>query len=50
MKKKKEYDAVKEMRKIREKLSLKYWQHPDVLKKDMHAINTKYNLTPNTGK
>ncbi len=28
-------DAVKMMREIREKLSLKYWKHADVLKKEM---------------
>jgi hypothetical protein len=42
--KEKDYDAVKEMREIREKLSLKYWKHPDVLMKDMQAIREKYNL------
>jgi hypothetical protein len=42
MKKEKEFDAVKMMRDIREKLSKKYWNHPDVLKKDMEAIRKKY--------
>ena len=29
---------------IREKLSLKYWKHPDILKKEMEAIKEKYKL------
>ena len=40
----KNFDAVKMMRDIREKLSEKYWKHPDVLKKEMEAIRQKYNL------
>ena len=40
----KKFDAVKTMREIREKLSEKYWQHPDILKKDMKAIRKKYHL------
>lgn len=42
MKKEKEFDAVKMMREIREKLSMKYWKHPDLLKKDMKAVRKKY--------
>ena len=38
----KEFDAVEMMRKSREQLSLKYWQHPDVLKQDMEEIHKKY--------
>ena len=38
----KEFDAVKMMREVREQLSLKYWQHPDVLKQDMEKIRKKY--------
>jgi len=38
------FDAVQFMRTIREKLSDKYWKHPDILKKDMQAIQEKYNL------
>jgi hypothetical protein len=34
----KTFDAVKMMREIREKLSEKYWKHPEVLKKDLEAI------------
>jgi len=38
------FSAVEMMREIREKLSEKYWKHPDVLKKDMEAIRKKYNI------
>ena len=38
------FDAVQMMRDIREKLSEKYWKHPDILKKEMEAIRQKYNL------
>jgi hypothetical protein len=44
MKQNKTFDAVKMMREIREKLSEKYWKHPDTLKKEMQAIRDKYNL------
>jgi len=37
-------DAVQMMRDIREKLSEKYWKHPDILKKEMQAIRQKYHL------
>jgi hypothetical protein len=40
----KTFDAVKMMREIREKLSEKYWKHPEVLKKDLEAIRKKYNF------
>ena len=40
----KKFDAVQMMRDIREKLSEKYWKHPDILKKEMEAIRQKYNL------
>lgn len=40
----KKFDAVKMMREIREKLSEKYWKHPDILKQEMEAIREKYNL------
>lgn len=46
MKKNKKFDAVKMMREIREKLSEKYWKHPDILKKEMDAIRKKYNIKP----
>jgi len=44
MKTNKQFDAVKMMRDIREKLSEKYWKHPDILKQEMEAIRKKYNL------
>jgi hypothetical protein len=37
-------DAVKMMREIREKLSEKYWKHPDILKKEMEVIRKKYDF------
>ena len=40
----KKFDSVKTMVEIREKLSLNYWKHPDILKKEMEAIKEKYNL------
>ena len=40
----KKFDSVKFMIEIREKLSEKYWKHPDILKKEMEAIREKYNL------
>ncbi len=48
MSKNKKFDAVKMMRDIREKLSEKYWKHPDILKKEMEAIREKYNIKLNT--
>ena len=44
MKTNKQFDAVKMMRNIREKLSEKYWENPDILKQEMEAIRKKYNL------
>ena len=44
METKKEFDAVKMMREIREKLSEKYWKQPDILKKEMAAIREKYHI------
>ncbi|MFA5330721.1 MAG: hypothetical protein WC384_23210 [Prolixibacteraceae bacterium] len=44
MKTNKQFDAVKMMRDIREKLSEKYWKHPDILKQEMEAIRKKYKL------
>jgi len=38
----KEFDAVKMMRDIREKLSMKYWKHPENLKNDLEKIKEKY--------
>ena len=44
MKTNKKFDSVKMMRDIREKLSEKYWKHPDILKQEMEVIRQKYNL------
>ena len=43
---KKNYDAVKEAREIKEKLSEKYWNNPELLLKDLKLIRKKYNLKP----
>jgi len=48
VKKIKKFDAVQMMRDIREKLSEKYWKHPDILEKEMAAIRKKYNIKPQT--
>ena len=37
-------DADKIMREIREKLSERYWKHPDILKKEMENIRKKYHF------
>ena len=37
-------DAVKMMREIREKLSERYWKHPDILKKEMEDIRKGYHF------
>jgi hypothetical protein len=50
MKENKKFDSVKMMREIREKLSIKYWKNPDILKKDMKEIRSKYNLKINENK
>lgn len=44
MKQNKTFDAVEMMREIREKLTEKYWKHPDILKKEMQEVREKYNL------
>jgi uncharacterized protein YpuA (DUF1002 family) len=44
MKQNKTFDAVEMMREIREKLTEKYWKHPDNLKKEMQEVREKYNL------
>ena len=47
MKTNKKFDAVKMMRDIREKLSEKYWKHPDILKMEMEEIRKKYHIISN---
>ena len=44
MEQNKDFDSVKMMREIREKLSEKYWKHPEILKQEMQAIREKYHL------
>jgi hypothetical protein len=41
---KNKFDTIKMMREIHEKLSEKYWGHPDILKKEMEEIRKKYQL------
>ena len=46
---KKDYDCVKEMRKIKEELSLRYWGHPEIFWADMEAVrreNKEFNWLP----
>lgn len=43
-----EFDAVQMMRDIREKLSERYWNNPDVLKKEMQEVREKYNFNVTT--
>ncbi|WP_343306714.1 hypothetical protein AAHN97_06340 [Chitinophaga niabensis] len=45
MKKDKKYDAVQEVRDIREKLSVKYWQHPEELKAALKAVREKFTAS-----
>ncbi len=45
MKKDKKYDAVKEVRKVREKLSEKYWNKPDELKAVLEAAREKFAVS-----
>ncbi len=42
------FDAVQTMREIRERLSERYWKHPEILKKEMKAIREKYDIKLNT--
>ncbi|RAJ76682.1 hypothetical protein CLV59_108202 [Chitinophaga dinghuensis] len=44
MKKNKPYNAVKEARKIKEKLSLKYYGNFELLMKDLKEASERYNL------
>lgn len=44
MKKAKPYDAVKEARKIKEKLSLKYYGNFELLMKDLKEATERYKL------
>ncbi|MFQ6073216.1 MAG: hypothetical protein ACE5KT_11040 [Methanosarcinales archaeon] len=42
--KNKKFDAVKMMRKIREKLSKKYSENPEIEIKDLEIIRKKYGI------
>ena len=42
--KNKKFDAVKFMRKVRNELSQKYLNHPEMEKKDLEIIRKKYGL------
>lgn len=42
MKKDKKYDAVKEMREVREKLSLEFWNNPEKMKEVLKAAREKF--------
>jgi len=50
MKKIKKYDAVADARKIRERLSVKYWNNQDLLFKDLKAAREKFNTESKNGK
>ena len=41
--KKKKYNAVQEVRKIREKLSVKYWNNPELFTQDLKAASKRFN-------
>jgi len=49
MKKSKKYDAVAAVRQVREKLSVKYFEHPQLLLKDLKAARDKYNAAVRMG-
>ena len=42
----KEFDAVKMMRDIREKLHKKYEKNPELREKNLERIHKKYNMKP----
>ena len=44
MEQNKDFDAVKMMREIHEKLREKYLKHPEILKQEMQQIREKYHL------
>ncbi|WP_158563355.1 hypothetical protein [Chitinophaga silvatica] len=44
MKKTKKYDAVAEVRKIREELSLKYWGRHELLLKDLKEARMAFHI------
>jgi len=46
----KEFDAVKSMRAIRDKMSIKYSKNPEAFKEDLKKINKKYGITEKSKK
>ncbi|HVI49199.1 MAG TPA: hypothetical protein VM802_30305 [Chitinophaga sp.] len=42
-KNKKKYDAVAEVRKIRDELSVKYWNNPELLSRDLKEASDWYH-------
>ncbi|WP_143306175.1 hypothetical protein [Chitinophaga vietnamensis] len=42
MKKVKEYDAVAEVRKIRDEMSLKYWNNPELMAHDLKEASERF--------
>ncbi len=41
----KKFDSVKMMREIRDKLSKKYLEHPELEKAELNKIRKKYNIS-----
>ena len=48
--KQKKFDCVKMMRDIRDKLTERYLQNPELEMEDLEKIRKKYNLYQNAGK
>lgn len=46
----KNINPLKELRNIREKMSVRYWKNTELLKKEMVEIRKKYNLKSNLDK
>jgi hypothetical protein len=44
--KEKKFDAVKMMREIRDRLSEKYFRHPELEDQDLEAVRKKYSIRP----
>ena len=45
MKKDKKPNILQELREIREKMSVKYWQHPEKLMEDLKAVHEQHMHT-----
>ncbi len=48
--KKKITEPLKELRQIREKLSVQYWSNPESLKNDMEKVRKKFKIIVNSKK